>query len=58
MKFKAHFCVDGRTQEEGVDFHETHATVVKWNTIRTCLTMYCVCNWHAREIDFDQFYAQ
>ena len=39
IKCKARFCDDGRTQRQGVNFHETHAPVVKWNATRTCLTM-------------------
>ena len=33
IKFKARFCADGRTQQLEVNYHETYAPVVKWNTI-------------------------
>eukprot|EP00804_Cyclotella_cryptica_P011602 CCRYP_020927-RA/>CCRYP_020927-RA protein AED:0.29 eAED:0.29 QI:0/0/0/0.66/0.5/0.66/3/0/467 len=34
-KFKAHFCIRGDRQVEGVDFFKTWATVVQWTTVRT-----------------------
>lgn len=54
IKFKARFCVDVRTQEVGINFNETCATVVKWNTTRAYVTMSTLNNWHAKAIDFDQ----
>lgn len=57
-KFKARFCADGRSQEEGVNYFETYAPVVKWNTIRSCLTMSIIHSWHTRAIDFEQAYTQ
>ena len=39
IKFKARFCADGRRQEFGVNYNEAHVPVVKWNTIRTFLTL-------------------
>ena len=39
IKVKARFCVDGRSQELGTNYYETYAPVVKWTTIRACLTM-------------------
>jgi len=34
-KFKAHFCIRGDCQTEGVDFFETWSPVVQWSTVRT-----------------------
>jgi hypothetical protein len=38
-KFKAHFCVRGDCQIEGVDFWETWAHVVQWSTVRTMMVL-------------------
>ena len=58
IKFKARFCANSRAQELDVNFHETWDPVVKWETIRTCLTQEILNNWHAKVIDFDQAYDQ
>ena len=54
IKFKTCFCVDGRSQELGVNYHETYTPDVKQNTIRTCLTMTIAHSWQTRAIEFDQ----
>jgi hypothetical protein len=36
-KLKARFCVRGDKQVEGVDFFDTYATVVNWQTVRLML---------------------
>ena len=38
-KLKARFCARGDKQIEGVDFFETYAPVVSWNTVRTLLAL-------------------
>ena len=38
-KLKARFCALGDKQIEGVDFFETYAPVVSWNTMRTLLAL-------------------
>ena len=38
-KLKARFCARGDRQEHGVDFFDTFAPVVNWNTIRLMLMM-------------------
>jgi len=58
IKYKARFCADGRRQEFGINYFETYAPVVKWNSIRTCLTLSVIYNWKTRAIDFDQAYTQ
>jgi len=58
MKYKAIFCIDGRQQVKDVNFFETYAPVVKWDSIRTCLTLSSIYNWKTRAIDFDQAYMQ
>jgi len=39
IKFKARFCADGRTQQQGINFYETYAPVVKWLSVCTMLTI-------------------
>ena len=39
IKFKATLCTDGRSQELGIIYNETHTPVVKWSTIRTLITL-------------------
>ena len=58
IKFKARFCADGRRQEFGVNYNETHAPVVKWVTMRTCLTLSILHKWQSRAIDFDQAHTK
>ncbi len=38
-KFKARFCVRGDMQIKGVDFFETWAPVVQWNTVRSMMIL-------------------
>ena len=38
-KFKALLCDRGDQQLEGVDFFETYASVVQWNTVRMILIL-------------------
>lgn len=38
-KFKAHFCVRGDRQKEGVDLDETWSPVVQWTTVRTMMIL-------------------
>ena len=58
IKFKARFCADGARQEFGVNYNETHAPVVKWVTMQTCLTLSIPHKWHSRAIDLDQAHTQ
>lgn len=37
QKFKARFCARGDVQQEGINFFDTYAPVVKWSTIRMIL---------------------
>ena len=38
-KLKARFCARGDKKIEGVDFFETYAPVVSWNTVRSLLAL-------------------
>ena len=57
-KYKARFCVDGRRQIHNINYFETYSPVVRWSSIRTCLTLSSLHNWATRAIDFDQAYTQ
>ncbi|KAL7476613.1 hypothetical protein ACHAW6_002460 [Cyclotella cf. meneghiniana] len=38
-KFKAHFCICGDRQVEGVDFFETWAPVIQWTTVQSMMVL-------------------
>jgi hypothetical protein len=38
-KFKARCCAQGEKQQEGIDYFETCAPVVKWLTVRIVMTL-------------------
>ena len=54
INFKARFCTYGKREELGINYNETCAPVVKWNTIRTFITLLTLNNWKTKAIDFDQ----
>ena len=51
-KLKARFCVRGDRQREGVDFFETFAPVVSWNTVRLMLVLSLILNLATRQVDY------
>lgn len=51
-KWKARLCVDGSSQEHGVNYWETYAPTVQWETLRTLLTLALANNWTTRQLDF------
>lgn len=51
-KWKARLCVDGSSQQHGVNFWETFSPTVQWETLRTLLTLAIANNWTTRQLDF------
>ena len=54
IKLKLYFCTDDHSQESRFNSNETCYRLVKWNTMRSCLTMVMLNNWHAKAIDFEK----
>mmetsp|Transcript_15060 Transcript_15060/g.36762 ORF Transcript_15060/g.36762 Transcript_15060/m.36762 type:complete len:970 (-) Transcript_15060:1237-4146(-) len=51
-KLKARFCVRGDRQIQDVDFHETWAPVVNWNTVRLMLILSQVLKLSTQQVDY------
>ena len=51
-KHKARLNVHGGHQKHGVNYWETYSPVVTWQSIRQCLILAILNNWHTRQIDF------
>ena len=51
-KLKAHFCTRGDKQLEGVDFFETFAPVVSWNTVRLLPVLSIQYELATRQVDY------
>jgi len=51
-KVKARFCVRGDRQIQDVDFHETWAPVVNWNTVRPMLILSQVLGLSTKQVDY------
>ena len=51
-KLKARLCARGDRQIQGVDFHETWAQVVNWNTVRLMLVLSQVQGLATRQVDY------
>jgi hypothetical protein len=51
-KLKERFCVRGNCQREGVDFFETFAPVVSWNTVRLMLVLSLILKLSTRQVDY------
>jgi hypothetical protein len=58
LKLKAHFCVRGDLQEEGVDYFETYAPVVAWSTVRMLLTMVLHEGWTTKQVNYTNAFVQ
>jgi hypothetical protein len=51
-KLKARFCARGDCQIEGLDFFETFAAVVRWETIRIMLIMSIIFDLATLQVDY------
>jgi hypothetical protein len=57
-KFKGRFCVRGDRQIAGVDFFETFAPVVNWNTVRLLLVMSIILGLATSQADYTAAFVQ
>ena len=57
-KLKARFCVRGDTQTEGVDYFESFAPVVSWNTVRVLLVLTVVLGLKSTQVDYLAAFCQ
>jgi len=57
-KYKARLNIDGSKMRKGMHYNETYSPVASWNSVRMLLTMTAVHNWHTKQIDFVQAFAQ
>ena len=51
-KLKARLCAGGHRQIKGVDFFETYAPVVNWNTVRLLLILAAQLKLTTRQVDY------
>ena len=51
-KLKARFCARGDRQVEGIDYFETFAPVVNWQTVRLLLVLSAVLGLATRQVDY------
>lgn len=51
-KLKARLCARGDRQIQGIDFNETWAPVVNWNTVRLMLTLSQVLGLATQQVDY------
>ena len=57
-KLKARFCVRGDTQTEGVDYFESFAPVVSWNTVRVLLVLTAILGLKSTQVDYLAAFCQ
>jgi hypothetical protein len=51
LKFKARLVVRGNEQEEGVDYFDTYAPMVRWETVKAVLATAAMRNWKVFHLD-------
>ena len=51
-KLKARFCAGGHRQVEGIDFFETWAPVIKWQTVRMMLILTSILDLKTTQVDY------
>jgi Reverse transcriptase (RNA-dependent DNA polymerase) len=57
-KYKARLNIDGPRMQKGKHYDKTYSPVAPWNLVRMLLTMTARHNWHTKQIDFVQAFAQ
>jgi len=50
-KYKARLIVKGNEQKEGLDFQESFAPMIKWNTIKTMIALTTHYDWKMSQMD-------
>ena len=50
-RHKAHLATKGFSQVEGIDYHETFASIAKMNSIRLVLSLATSHKWEVHQID-------
>ena len=53
-RLKARLVADGRTQIPGIDFNETYAAVIRFDSLRMMLAIAAVENLEIWQINFEQ----
>jgi hypothetical protein len=51
-KLKARFCVRGDRQKEGIDYFDTFAPVVSWQTVRLMLVLSVILDLSTKQVDY------
>lgn len=57
-KYKARLNLDGSVMEQGVDYEQSYAGVVKWGSVRLLLALVVSLGWHTTQIDYVLAYPQ
>ena len=57
-KLKARFCVRGDTQTEGIDYFESFAPVVSWDTVRVLLVLTVILGLKSTQVDYLAAFCQ
>ena len=57
-KWKAQLCVESSCQIKGVNYWDTYAPIVSWESVRTLLTLALTKGWITRQINFVLTYPQ
>lgn len=58
VRYKSRFCVQGFSQQYGIDFHETHASVARHESIRTVLALGASLDLEIHNMDVTNAYCQ